>query len=890
MPAITPTHRRRDGGIAMVTVLLLLTLSLAMLGGFTTMVITDQRLRSVDRNRTQAFYGAHGALEQLTADLGNLFVSNFAPTGDEVRALATTPPVFDGVSFADPAGGTGYGVDFAVDGSDNPVAENRSITAGPFQGFIGLLTPYTLRVVARTRAGADGASEVELRRTLQTVSIPVFQFGVFSETDLSFFAGPNFGFGGRVHTNGHLFLASGNGTTLTLADRVTAVGEVIRSHLSNGWATSTNYTGTVRAITAPGAYRALTTTEGSLVTSLGSAQNEPTWTNLSVGAYNGNVRNGRTGARQLSLPFVSLGATPVDLIRRGVAAENPLILSQRYYALASVRILLSDRVTDFDGLPGLTGTAPLPLDDLATTPIAGYTVDATHAPFATSQGNAAGIVTSAAVALGAATIPVAPNTTGIAMPGELLLNGVAGARCTGKTLVSFTGCTGVPATGANRAVATNFRSPEGTALLGGVIKIELQQEDRSWQDVTLEWLNLGVAGRNLAVAACGEPAPDAILRLQRLRNAPAGGVAAPAPAGQSCGTGSLNATDYWPNVLYDTREGNRRDDIALGTTTVPLGGVMHYVELDVRNLGRWLRGEIGASGPSARSVNGYTVYFSDRRSNRNAADEETGEYGFEDVVNPADAAGTPNGLLDDGEDVNSNNVVDVYGQTPHVPAGATAPLTAAARPATSVAPAIAQVNRAILFRRALKLTNGSLGDIVAPGLTIASENPVYVQGHYNANSAGFGNPHIAAAVIADAVTLLSSSWNDNNSFSSPHNPAGRDAGTTWYRFAVLAGKGKSFPRPTSFAADQDFGTDGGVHNFLRYLENWGGETLNFRGALASFYFNRQAVGTYKCCTNVYSPPSRGYAFDTDFLQPSLLPPLTPMFRDLNTTGFTQVIR
>ena len=45
-----------------------------------------------------------------------------------------------------------------------------------------------------------------MRRTLQTVAVPVFQFGVFSENDLSFFAGPDFNFGGRIHTNGDLFL------------------------------------------------------------------------------------------------------------------------------------------------------------------------------------------------------------------------------------------------------------------------------------------------------------------------------------------------------------------------------------------------------------------------------------------------------------------------------------------------------------------------------------------------------------------------------------------------------------------------------------------------------------------------------------------------------------
>ena len=127
---------------------------------------------------------------------------------------------------------------------------------------------------------------------------------------------------------------------------------------------------------------------------------------------------------------------------------------------------------------------------------------------------------------------------------------------------------------------------------------------------------------------------------------------------------------------------------------------------------------------------------------------------------------------------------------------------------------------------------------------------------------------------------------------SPHNvAANRDASTTWYRVAVIAGKGLNFPRPTSNAQDHtDFGTDGGAHNFLRYIENWSGDTLNYRGSIVSFYTNRQAVGTYKCCDVVYSPPSRGYRFDTDFLTPSLLPPRTPMFRDINTLTFRQLLR
>ena len=48
-----------DRGTALLTVLLLLTLVSAMLAGFSTVIMTDQRVRGVDRTRTKAFYAAH---------------------------------------------------------------------------------------------------------------------------------------------------------------------------------------------------------------------------------------------------------------------------------------------------------------------------------------------------------------------------------------------------------------------------------------------------------------------------------------------------------------------------------------------------------------------------------------------------------------------------------------------------------------------------------------------------------------------------------------------------------------------------------------------------------------------------------------------------------------
>jgi hypothetical protein len=343
---------------------------------------------------------------------------------------------------------------------------------------------------------------------------------------------------------------------------------------------------------------------------------------------------------------------------------------------------------------------------------------------------------------------------------------------------------------------------------------------------------------------------------------------------------------------------------------------MYYAAIDVQNLTKWFKGTapLNAPGGANAKVNntGYTVYFSDRRNNRNAANLETAEYGFEDFVNPAAANGAPNGTLDTGEDLNANGVVDVYGKLPNyngahydgtaatLPPGAQPPLDGTALPTTTLSGGQAQVNRAILFRHALMLINGqNIRDLGGAGLgigglSIVAENPVYVQGNWNVvDAAGgpdftIGRAHAATSVIADTVTLLSNEWSDANSFTSPYNPNNRAVTTQpWYRLAIISGKGIAFPQPAGTATD--FGTDGGTHNFLRLLED-GGQQVNYQGSTATFFYNREGVGTFKCCNTVYNVPTRNFIFDTDFLNPALLPPNTPVFRDINAVGFSQELR
>jgi hypothetical protein len=957
-------------GVAMISVMLVMMLISALLVGFTVMAMGDQRYRFIDRDRNQSFYAASAGLEKLTADLGNLFFVYVAPTATQISALTTTPPTIPDVSFTKADNTSGYEIASQYLGGS-------TVSSGPYQGLYALITQYTMNVTARTKAGSD----THLQRVTETVAIPVFQFGIFSDVDLSFFAGPDFNFGGRVHTNGNLFLSEGGGATLTLSDKITAVKEIIRQRLQNGAliSTSPSHDGTV-SVTTGGGFRTLAATEGSVVDGVGSALNEPpgsgvSWTNVSLSTYNAAIRNGRTGAKTLNLAVIAMGGTNVDLSRRPVPNENltnPSVLAERDFTKASVRILLSDNAADITGLPGVTATAPVRLDgDWNAAPPNNGTaygpISATRPPIAVSPGivtattntntpnttateirvaaipaafkipativvgaNAAvtctgrtattfigctgdatampiGSVVRGVVASGAGTITVTAATTAAAVANAATINvsgtaafapttmwlAAAAVSCSGYTTVApvrFTGCLGVPATTQPQTITTNALSAAGTGTIGGYIKIEKQDSAGVWTDVTMEMLNYGIGGPNLAGAICADPTPSAVIRLQRLKDN--GGSCDYAPAT----TGANNSTDYWPNALFDTREALVRDTAPVSGNII-LGGVMHYVAIDAANLAKWFAGTgayAAGTGTSALNNGGYSVYFSDRRNNRDALSNETGEYGWEDFVNPASATGAPNGVLDGGEDVNGNLALDTYGQFPayngvaqSVPPGATTPLDLTARPWTELKASQAMVNRAVLFRRALKIFDGAVLAPTITGLSFVSENPVYVQGNWNANGA-WTDPHAATAVMGDSVTLLSNSWNDANAFAQPYNFGARNRNTpTWYRLAIVSGKGMAFPQPAGTATD--FGTDGGAHNFLHYLEN-GDQAVNYRGSIVTFFYNRQAVGTYKCCATVYSAPTRNYAFDSDFLDPTKLPPLTPVFRDVNTIGFSQETR
>ena len=1034
--------RHHSPGFTLIASLLLLLLLSGIAIGLMMMVNTESRVGGTDLQNNTAYHSAEGGIEKMSADLAATFQNAQSPTASQICALSTLQPTMGGVTWKD------YSVTPASGCSGALTARFGQITAGPNQGLWAQIIPVTMLATA----AEPGGQEVSMTRQAQVALIPVFQFGVFSENDLSFFSGPNFDFAGRVHTNQDLYPFVGGGSTLTFHDRVSVFGNVVRANLSNNFPPGTQYNGTVQIPTQSGGCDgakphclALGMSEGSVTGAGGippqSSQNTSNpspqgWKTVSLSSsyYNGQIidgnygNSGGTGAKKLSLPFVSGTLFPYEIIRRPQTGESSTssLGQSREYNMAQIRVLLSDDPAELPGgaadvnnvrLANVTGASPSNPYGIATSVPAALTAafplaaGSSYVTYFAAASNAIPVPTCAGIVC-SPDWPKAPAAwTGV--PNPLLLP--AGAPIylnNGTPAISLCPPAGVnsasvpappancPTTGAypyyappNGAAPSNSASSTSWNLIDGYLRVEYKDAAGNWNPATMEWLQLGFA-RGITPPTVpgsstppGNPVnPDAILLLQEPADRDATGAMNSSGSAPTCDPGAtvagvctawspgtppevaaetqaLGAAGYWqfgitsgatatqsitqynwyPINFYDAREGEPRDN-PWGDNSCTVNGVMNAVEIDVGNLKRWLAGEIGTNGGNVdyQTQNGYVLYFSDRRGmlpNPNRGNTKSGDSGLEDVINSSSNPGTPDGLKEptspgrtafSPEDVNQNTFLDNFGSknlglgfygtqgsanqnlnalitssNPNDPYGTAAGARIASCSLT------ARKNWVSGARHALRLVDGSLGNVplrtdpgvaTTPnkgGFTVASENPVYILGDYNSNAADTtwaATPTdqvgmAAAAVIADAVTVLSNNWDDRKSLGiggtgTVTNTNNRIATNTYYRVAVAGGKNMTFPRPNW--GGQDMGTDGGVHNFLRYLENWGGQSLNYKGSLVNLYYATYNTGVFKCCNTVYSPPVRNYFFDSDFALPAGLPPGTPLFRDVDSLGYRQL--
>jgi len=171
-------------------------------------------------------------------------------------------------------------------------------------------------------------------------------------------------------------------------------------------------------------------------------------------------------------------------------------------------------------------------------------------------------------------------------------------------------------------------------------------------------------------------------------------------------------------------------------------------------------------------------------------------------------------------------------------------------------------NSVTTSKRGIRLKNGSS---LPQAMTIVAENSVYIQGDYNtggtppSDSGTFASPTVSgytrkdAAVIGDAVNILSGAWVDTNSDQAISK---RIATSTTVNAALVTGE----------VASNSGYYSGGGENFVRFLEDWqkNSQTFTYYGSMVELFNSEQATGYWSASANVAKLPSNHWYYDTGF--------------------------
>jgi Tfp pilus assembly protein PilX len=408
------------------------------------------------------------------------------------------------------------------------------------------------------------------------------------------------------------------------------------------------------------------------------------------------------------------------------------------------------------------------------------------------------------------------------------------------------------------------------------------------------------------------------------------------------GTSDWSKNRNWnavvPINVYNIREGRINTSLASGS--VYERGITNVIEINMRNFARWADGVFdnnllqgtGAVSANIASPDGYTVYVSDRRGD-DVKSMTVGTSTFNatnGMVDNEDIYG-PNGTLDPGEDIQQTGAL--VKDTNELPDPA---ILGAVSPGygTDVNKRAITVNDWInldagginkkMFRSAVRIFNGenlqisgSAGKLsTTKGITISSENMVYIWGNYNTTGIDVAPPagvsclndnsgvcrylgnQVPTSIVCDSFFPLSKTFFDSQTSLYPDDFSKRSADRsptvaqeTSVRAAIIAGNNLSALSGNPDAGNSASGESrlcGGMHNFPRFLEDWNAR-WNFVGSLIPLYRSTQGVGQYNADSSIYSPPIRNWAFDITFTNPARLPPGTPFFQHLEPTGFRQVL-
>jgi hypothetical protein len=146
---------------------------------------------------------------------------------------------------------------------------------------------------------------------------------------------------------------------------------------------------------------------------------------------------------------------------------------------------------------------------------------------------------------------------------------------------------------------------------------------------------------------------------------------------------------------------------------------------------------------------------------------------------------------------------------------------------------------------------------LARGLTVISDRPVYIEGNYNVSNP-FSSNNLPCLVAGDAVTLLSTNWQDARSYSN--RCSGRTAANTEFNTVIMTGNTNTKKGNSSTGK-----YNGGLENVLRFLEDWatGNKVANYSGSIIDLWNSRIATNSWvePSTSSYYTAPVRRWSYD-----------------------------
>jgi hypothetical protein len=182
------------------------------------------------------------------------------------------------------------------------------------------------------------------------------------------------------------------------------------------------------------------------------------------------------------------------------------------------------------------------------------------------------------------------------------------------------------------------------------------------------------------------------------------------------------------------------------------------------------------------------------------------------------------------------------------------------------------------------------GDDLPGPLTIVTDRALYVQGDYNNFNTNLEKQ--PAALIGDTITVLSNKCDGGDKEKETQGMINcgvkdkltLDASATTINAAFLSYTDPSDGNIGSSGYPSVHKYSGGLNNYMRMVEDWGGIDFNYTGSFVSLGTPQEYSGVYHSGGgkslfvsggNYYNVPNRNFNYETDFNAFDKLPPLTP---------------